>query len=126
MIAEADRKPSLASYYKQHPNGLSTYYKNLFKEITFLNKHKVLMHYSNPRGHAICNNCGEQDIAVLCLDHINNDGYKHRKGLKMRAGSAFYQWIIKNDYPSGFQVLCFNCNMRKAIHCRLRNGNIIK
>lgn len=57
-----------------------------------------------------CVRCGEDDIRVLSIDHINNDGAQHRKKLD---GKPLYPWLIKNEFPEGFQVLCRNCNWLK-------------
>ena len=81
------------------------------KEFTHWNKVKVMMHYSD--GIPICRNCGEQDIDVLCIDHIYGGGAKQRQQLGRR-GHDFYDWLIKAEFPKGNQVLCYNCNTRKA------------
>lgn len=83
------------------------------KERAHLDRLKVLMRYSNPQGRPVCNECGEQDIEVLCLDHINGGGNRELKALGVK-GNVFYHWLAENDYPEGYQVLCANCNMRKA------------
>ena len=70
-------------------------------------KHEVIFHYSN--GTIQCNYCGYNDPRALALDHINNDGYKHRKETKNKV----YQWCKNNNFPPGFQVLCHNCNWIK-------------
>lgn len=57
-----------------------------------------------------CNCCGEDKRYFLCLDHINNDGAEHRKGL----GSTIALWAKRNNYPSSLQILCYNCNNAKA------------
>jgi hypothetical protein len=31
-------------------------------------------------------------------------------------GGQFYQWLIRNAYPPGFQVLCWNCNAGRHIN----------
>ena len=80
------------------------------REFHHLDKVKVLSHYSNPPITPICNNCGEQDIDVLCLDHIGGGGTKHTRSI----GMTLYTWILQNNYPEGFQVLCANCNSKKA------------
>lgn len=70
-------------------------------------------------GGYICTCCEETERSFLCLDHVNNDGYKHRKEMRSRGGVAIYYWIRKNNFPTGlFQVLCYNCNQSK----RLNNG----
>ena len=56
-----------------------------------------------------CACCGEEDYRFLCIDHINNDGAEHRKKIK----GTIFSWLRKNNYPEGFQVLCWNCNMGK-------------
>ncbi len=50
---------------------------------------------------------------VLCLDHIRGGGNKELTALGIK-GNIFYRWLVKHNYPEGYQVLCANCNMRKA------------
>ena len=76
------------------------------RESAHLLKTRVLSHYSNPRGIPICNNCGEQDIDILCIDHINGGGSRVHK----KTGVNIYAWLRKNSFPLGFRVLCHNCN----------------
>ena len=71
-----------------------------------------------------CACCGEDEILFLCLDHINNDGNQHArdagfKDPRRRGGLEMYRWIIANNFPPIFQVLCFNCNNGKH-----RNGGV--
>lgn len=70
---------------------------------------RVLSYYS--AGPPICAECGITDVAMLCLDHIMGDGAEHRKQLN---GKNIYTWIVENNYPVGFQVLCHNCNFKKG------------
>ena len=67
----------------------------------------------NAYGGYICVCCGEIHELFLCIDHINNDGNRHRK-YTLRKGDTFYLWLKRNGFPPGFQVLCFNCNWGKA------------
>lgn len=60
-----------------------------------------------------CACCGENELVFLCIDHVNNDGAEHRK--EVGSGTSMYRWLRKNKYPSGFQVLCWNCNAAKSI-----------
>ena len=76
---------------------------------------KVLEHYSQSPPVCVC--CGEREIKFLTLHHLNNDGAEHRR--KMRgtgSGPSLWCWIIKNNYPPIFQVLCFNCNCAMGIY----------
>ena len=75
-------------------------------------KYQVLQHYSDgdiPK----CYCCGEIIIEFLTIDHIEGKGAKHRR----RIGTPhIYAWLIKNNYPEGFQVLCYNCNWGKYVN----------
>ncbi len=73
-------------------------------------KKQVLGHYSPT---LTCQRCGFSDIRALTIDHIKGDGARHRKRIGKLSGSEFYKWLIKNNFPSGFQVLCWNCQYIK-------------
>ncbi len=62
-----------------------------------------------------CNECLEDRIERLTIDHKNNDGAEQRRQLKCNTGVRMYRWLIKNNYPSNLslQVLCYNCNCSK-------------
>ena len=80
---------------------------------------KVLDLYGNK-----CQCCGETIKEFLCIDHINNDGYKQRK--EHGAGYMFLKWI-KENVPRDLQILCHNCNAAKQIygicpHSRINNA----
>ncbi len=77
----------------------------------------------------ICNCCGETGRSFLVIDHVNNDGYKDlaKAGYK-RTGNVLYRYIIDNNFPDKYQVLCWNCNSSKHLnngtceHKILNNG----
>lgn len=71
-------------------------------------KLKVLDAY----GGCKCAVCGIEDVEVLCIDHIDNGGAKHRKEM---VGKRMYEYLIANNFPKGFQVLCRNCNWKKLL-----------
>jgi hypothetical protein len=50
------------------------------------------------------------NIKALSIDHINGGGGKHRKESNI---THFYNWLKKNNYPTGFQTLCLNCQFIK-------------
>ena len=64
-----------------------------------------------------CACCGERNPSVLTIDHVNNDGAEHRRhllGTRTRSGGdLMYAWLIRNEFPEGFQLLCYNCNCAK-------------
>lgn len=59
-----------------------------------------------------CACCRETIPAFLSIDHINDDGADHRRSI----GSDLYRWLIKHNFPEGFQVLCMNCQWGKRKH----------
>jgi hypothetical protein len=70
--------------------------------------------YSN--GTMKCKKCGYDNVDALSIDHINNNGAEHRKRIGiLNGGQEFYMWLIKNKFPSGYQVLCLNCQMIKKL-----------
>ncbi len=73
-------------------------------------RRKVLVYYSADPPY--CNCCGEAEYKFLSLDHINGRQGKPRP-------SDLARWLVQNNYPSGFQVLCYNCNCAKGYwgHC---------
>ena len=67
-------------------------------------------------GH-FCQCCGEQEFNFLSLDHIANNGAAERKELGYSGtGHAFYRRLKKLGFPSGYQVLCMNCNFGKRMN----------
>lgn len=66
---------------------------------------EVLRHYSG--GVPSCECCGENEWDFLCLDHINGGGVSERNVY----GENQTAWIRSRNFPSGFRVLCHNCNM---------------
>jgi hypothetical protein len=65
-----------------------------------------------------CACCGETEKAFLTIDHIDNNGSSHRKSLGGRtaAGVHTYRWLVRHNFPEGFQVLCMNCNWGKRMN----------
>jgi len=66
-----------------------------------------------------CVGCPEDRFLCLTIDHINDDGSKHRK--ETGSGVNFYRWLKKKKFPPGFQVLCHNCNWMKYTEKRLKS-----
>ncbi len=82
------------------------------REYYLKTKHSILLYYSNSTMKCAC--CGESHYEFLTIDHINGEGNKHVK--KLGGMYMFYLWLIKNNFPEGFQVLCYNCNLSKRTH----------
>ena len=47
------------------------------------------------------------------IDHINGKGTEHRK----KIGFNIYPWLVKNNFPEGFQTLCCNCSKGHLGYC---------
>ena len=76
-------------------------------------KIEILFSYGGNPPKCAC--CGEQELGFLTIDHINGDGAKQRREATLgRGGHIFYLWLKRNNYPEGFQVLCYNCNCGRA------------
>jgi predicted restriction endonuclease len=91
-------------YYEKHKDKI----KNDKKQERIDIRDKVLSHYGN-----VCACCGEKIRTFLSIDHIDGGGYRHRKTVP---ANYLYKWLIKNNFPDGFQLLCRNCNWGKHIY----------
>jgi aminoglycoside phosphotransferase len=80
--------------------------KEDLKRYSWNRKVKVLMGYGG-----VCVCCKERDLHFLTIDHIIGGGSAHRR--ELGGTSSLYQWLIDNNFPPGFQVLCMNCNSAK-------------
>jgi hypothetical protein len=78
------------------------------------NKQRVLAHYGTS-----CACCGATE--PLTIDHISGDGKRHREEMGSEASGVLHAWLIKSNFPPGFQTLCVSCNNSKknGDHCRL-------
>lgn len=66
-----------------------------------------------------CTCCSETHHNMLQLDHVQNDGNHQRSSISCKnSGMVLYRWIIANNFPKIFQILCANCNWSK----RMNNG----
>lgn len=89
---------------------ITAYSKNKNKEARV----NALIHYSNGSPQCAC--CGDFRFEFLALDHISGGGNAHRQKVTGSKRGAIYQWLEKNHYPVGYQVLCHNCDMAKHIY----------
>ena len=73
------------------------------RELYRAKRRMVLDHYGK-----VCHCCQEDKYEFLAIDHINGGGNKHKK--EIGRGERILAWLIRNNYPEGFRVLCHNCN----------------
>ena len=79
----------------------------------------VFSHYAKPL-QCVC--CGVKGIEFLTIDHIipKREMGKDSKLIdlgftsKLR-GEKLNRWLKNNNYPTGFQILCWNCNFAKGL-----------
>jgi len=108
--------------------------KNRDKPESKENRLKVLQYYSKRLSKSnipCCNCCGlNSHIEFLTVDHIagrqemdSEPELKKLKYISKLSGTALVIWIIKNNFPKGFQILCHNCNQTKGYYgqCPLEN-----
>lgn len=113
-----------ANWAKNYPKNKSRLSKKAVEERK-KRKLQVFTHYSKkllnsdiPR----CNCCEYVGIEFLTVDHIipKNEMAKDPKWIEMKfratlKADPLCQWLITNNFPRGFQILCWNCNFAKGI-----------
>lgn len=78
----------------------------------------------------ICNCCKEKELSFLTIDHVNNDGYQDRLDRGTASSYSFYLKLKRDPIRDDLQILCFNCNLGKAVNggiCpHVQNNRIFK
>ncbi len=100
----AKKIESEAKWKKENPEKVKKCQRVASKKCRDRNRRLVFDNYGRK---CVC--CGESNQKFLTIDHINGGGTIHRKKIHGQT----YIWLVKNNYPEGFQVLCFNCNWGK-------------
>ncbi len=120
-------------YYENHKEELNfqhkEYYKNHMEEMKFYQKQhhnalrlEILHYYSKDSMQCAC--CGEDILYFLAIDHINGGGNKHYKEL-IEKGTTLDQYLINNNFPPGYRILCHNCNSSLGAYGYCPHNNII-
>ena len=97
------RDEYLKKYVNEHKEKLNEKSRNFHRK----NREDVLQHYGQK---CVC--CCENNKEFLAIDHINGEGRKHRNSIT----GGIYKWLIRNNFPEGFQILCHNCNSSKSYY----------
>lgn len=63
-------------------------------------------------GKCVC--CEDSRTKYLQLDHVNNDGAEHRRGIT--STRDMYSWAIRNQFPDTLQLMCANCHFAKSYY----------
>ena len=111
-------RKAVKKYYEAHKEEIAKYKKERLQKF----KQIVLQHYGQT-----CACCGESNTEFLTVDHINGEGNKHRKKENY---NSILEWLIRNNLPDGFQVLCMNCNFVKDTYnkpfCKVHHPELYK
>ena len=122
---EYDSTPERKAYFKKYQQ--LPKYKAGQKEHADNIRLKVLQYYSKHLSKSdipCCRCCGEKShIGFLALDHIAGRKEMDSESGLVKLGysssmvkTVLSNWIIKNNFPKGFQILCHNCNQAKAVY----------
>lgn len=103
------RETNMAWYKRHRDERLPKIRKNSVDRRRRL-KLEVLTHYGAALGKPMCVTCGEERLPCLTVDHINGGGSEHRRSL---GSKNICQWLKGENFPSGFQTLCMNCQFMK-------------
>lgn len=97
-------------YYLKNRDRLNEYGKSYRTR----KKYEVFRHYCNGEPHCQWPSCDVSDMDMLTIDHkdANAGG----------GGHAVYSWIVKNNFPNNFQVLCANHQFKKEAEFRRAGG----
>lgn len=102
-------------YYEENKEEL----KRKTRERIQKTRMKCLIHYGGNPPKCAC--CGEMHVEFLTFDHIEGNGRKHRE--EVGIGNSFYRWLIKENFPDGLQILCYNCNCAIGHYGRCPHDN---
>ena len=122
MYASSPKRKAYIKKYQQLPK-----YKAGQKERADNIRLKVLQYYSKRLSKSdipCCWCCGENfHIDFLAVDHITGrkEMDSELKLVKLgysssMVGTKLLRWIIKNNFPEGFKILCHNCNQAKGFY----------
>lgn len=108
-VRQKERDRAVEYYYGNYPKQF--HYRLRMKKAAF-----------DAYGGQRCSCCKETELSMLTIDHIGGWGAAHRRQLRLESGQSnisgggmhIYRWLRQNNYPEGFRVLCWNCNL--AIH----------
>lgn len=99
------------AWKKRNPERAAVLVRSSSKKYRAGLKSQVMLAYGGAQPKCAC--CGEAEPDFLTVDHVFGGGNKHRREISV-LGWNFYKWLIDNKFPSGFQLLCYNCNCAKG------------
>ena len=104
---------------KNRPRWNSTYTERSPETRIKRRKHNLIWHWTrkskviNKYG-GFCVFCKTKELAILTIDHINDDGAKERESEKH--SNTFYRQLLNYPKRDDLQVLCISCQWRKQLY----------
>ncbi len=94
-------------YYQKNKEEMKSRHRKWYLKLRI----EMLTYYGNNK--LACIWCGFTDIRALTIDHI----YGRRKEGHKRSisGCTLYSYLKRNNFPSGYQTLCANCQSIKKV-----------
>jgi hypothetical protein len=107
---ENDKKHrSTEKFRLKHNQYMRQYYPGWVRQL----QEDTLTHYGNGIMACVC--CGEKRFLFLTIDHINGRTKEEMKNYKYR-GWQLKSFLRTNNYPKGYQTLCWNCNSGRQLN----------
>ena len=100
------------TFYARRTEAQKERHRELHRNFTHKRRETVIVAYGGR-----CSCCDERRNVFLTIDHVNNNGKEDRK--RFKTSTALYKHIIESNFPSDYQLLCWNCNLG-----RQQNGGI--
>lgn len=108
-------------YRKRHPDRIKNLNQNYYKKNKpvvnqknrdrYIELKKLTFSKYSQNNTIECAICGENTLNFLTLDHIK--GRKKHQHSTMFSAAKLWYYLKKNDFPPGYQILCWNCNVIK-------------
>jgi hypothetical protein len=114
IIAREKTKIRQRKYRLVHPAVMKERDKINSRHRRVETKIKVLSNYGRHK-QLQCSwpDCPIIDIDMLCLDHVNDDGFEQRRSGLFT--NRLYEYLLREGYPEGYQTLCANHNLKKEL-----------
>ena len=119
--SEHVKKQQSKKYFK-NPEKYKSMTRQRYQNVVTEFKKIVISHYSKNKME--CKLCKVKGLDFLNIDHI--EGRKKMGHSRKVKGSTLYHFLIKNDFPEGYQVLCWNCNNIKKFRAPKTLSQTIK
>lgn len=117
-FANHEDERSYRARYRVSPSGRVAHARAEKKYADTL-KRKVIALFCGSEAHCQCVGCHTAAICFLSIDHIKGNGKEQKtSGGWRQVSKSLWLWILKyykrhKKLPSGFQILCLNCNYTK-------------